>query len=325
MEAILAGGSGLATYSLRATTNSRPRPRRLRLARRQALTGFLFISPWVIGFILLKLAPILASLVLSFTDFNMLNPDATRFVGLANYAHIWRDQDAGFNLFSTISLAVFTVPLQLLVSLGLATLLNNERLRAKTMLRTLFFLPSIIPAIAIFSMWAGFLDPTTGWLNRLILQPLGLPLYPGPGSESGRNLLLSMLALWSIGPGFLIMLGAMQGVSRELYEAARVDGAGPLLRFFQVTVPCISPAIFFSLIINLIGIFGGVALLDRGTPFSGSLSQFDNFIYTVMFHDNQLGYAASLSWLFFIAMLAVTLILFRTSRRWVFYAEGETD
>ncbi len=315
----------MASYSLRATTLARARPRRLRLVRRQALVGFAFISPWLLGFLLLKLLPILASLVFSFTNFNMLNPDATRFVGLSNYARIWTDRDAWFSLFSTISLAIYVVPLQLLVSLALAALLNSQRLRAKTLLRTLFFVPSIIPAIAIFSMWTGFLDPTTGWLNRLVLQPLGLPLYPGPGSESGRNLLLSMLALWSIGPGFLIMLGAMQAVSRELYEAARVDGAGPLLRFFQVTLPCISPAIFFSLVINLIGIFGGVALLDRGTPFSGSMSFFDNYIYSVMFHDNQLGYAASLSWVFFITMLAVTLILFRTSRRWVFYAEGETD
>ncbi len=301
------------------------RQRRVQLAHRQALIGLAFISPWVIGFVLLKLLPILASLVLSFTDFNMLKPDETQLIGLANYARIWRDQDAGFSLFSTISLAIFTVPLQLLASLGLAALLNSERLRAKTLLRTLFFLPSIIPAIAIFSMWTGFLDPTTGWLNRLILQPLGLPLYPGPGSESGRNLLFAMLALWSIGPGFLIMLGAMQSISQELYEAARVDGAGPWLRFFAVTLPMISPAILFSLVINLIEIFGGVALLDRGTPFSGGLSFFDNYIYSVMFHDNQLGYAAGLAWVFFIAMLTVTLVLFRASRRWVFYAEGEMD
>jgi multiple sugar transport system permease protein len=218
-----------------------------------------------------------------------------------------------------------SVPLQLLIALGLAALLNSERLRGKTVLRTLFFLPSIIPGTAILFMWTGFLDPTTGWLNRLILQPLGLPPYPGPFSEAGFTLLSAIQVLWSIGPGFLIMLGAMQAVPQELYEAARVDGAGPLMRFINVTIPVISPAILFSLIISLIGVFGGVALLDRGNPFSGSSSPFDGYIYNVMFRGYALGYAASLSWVFFALMMGVTLVLFKTANRWVYYPEGEAD
>jgi multiple sugar transport system permease protein len=305
--------------------NPKSRPRHLSLARKQALAGLIFISPWVAGFLLLKLLPILASLVISFTNFNMLRPDETSFIGLDNFAHILRDQGVGFSFFSTLSQALLSVPLQLLASLGLAALLNHDRLRRKTLLRTLFFLPSIIPAAAIISMWLGFLDPTTGWFNRLALGPFRLPVFAGVRSEAALNLFLAISALWSIGPGLLIMLGAMQGVPQELYEAARVDGAGPMWRFIKITVPMISPAIFFSLVINLIGVFGGVALLDRGNPFSGSSSAFDGYIYQVMFHENQLGYAASLSWLFFIAMLIVTLVLFRTSNRWVFYAEGETD
>ncbi|HEX7586903.1 MAG TPA: sugar ABC transporter permease [Anaerolineae bacterium] len=302
-----------------------PRPRVSPLARKRALTGLIFISPWLFGLVLLKLLPILASLVLSFTDFNMLRPDETRFVGLVNYLQIFRDQEAGFNFFSTLAQALMSVPLQLFASLGLAALLNSERLEHKTLLRTLFFLPSIVPAAAIFSIWAGFLDPSTGWLNRLILQPLGWPTFLGIRSEAAANLFLTISALWSIGPGLLIMLGAMQGVPHELYEAARVDGAGPVWRFIRITVPMISPAIFFSLVIDLISVFGGVALLDRGNPFSGSASAFDGYIYQVMFHSNQLGYAASLAWLFFVLMLIVTLVLFRTSSRWVFYAEEEKE
>jgi multiple sugar transport system permease protein len=284
----------------------------------------MLISPWIIGFLLFKLAPILASLAFSFTDFNMLEPKGTQFSGLANYAHILRDQEAGFAFFSTLGLAVISMPLQLLVALGLAALLNSERLRGKTILRTLFFLPSIIPGTAILFMWTGFLDPTTGWLNRLILQPLGLPPYPGPFSEAGFTLLSAIQVLWSIGPGFLIMLGAMQAVPHELYEAARVDGAGPLMRFFNVTIPVISPAILFSLIISLIGVFGGVALLDRGNPFTGSSSAFDGYIYNVMFRGYDLGYAASLAWVFFALMMGVTLVLFKTANRWVYYPEGES-
>lgn len=294
----------------------------LRMRRRQALTGLLYVSPWLIGFLLLKLVPITGSLVFSFTNFNMLEPEAARFVGLANYGRILRDQAAGFYLFSTLGFALMVVPVQLLVSLGLASLLNNKRLKGKSLHRALVFLPSVIPGAAIGFVWFGFLDPINGWLNRLILEPLGLPPYPGPFSESAYNFYLLMTVLWSIGPGVLIMLGAMQGVSEELYEAARVDGAGPMLRFLRVTVPVISPAIFFSLVINLVSVFGGAALLDRGSAFSGGgQSAFDYYIYVIMFQRHQLGYAASLSWLIFIVMLATTIVLFSSARRWVYYPE----
>lgn len=286
------------------------------------MTGLLFISPWLIGFLLLKLVPIASSLAFSFTDFDMLEPEATRFVGLANYGRIFRDEGAGFSLFSTLGFALIAVPLQLLVSLGLAALLNAKRLVGKGLHRALVFLPSVIPGAAITFVWFGFLDPTTGWLNRLFLEPLGLPPYPGPISESGYNFYLLITALWSIGPGVLIMLGAMQGVSRELYEAARVDGAGPMLRFLRITVPVISPAIFFSLVINLVSVFGGAVLLDRGSSFSGGgQSAFDFYIYWVMFREHQLGYAASLSWLMFLMMLVTTIGLFATARYWVYYPE----
>lgn len=293
-----------------------------RMRRRQALTGLLYVSPWLIGFLLLKLVPIMGSLAFSFTNFDMLEPEATRFVGLANYGRIFLDGAAGFTLFSTLGFALMVVPLQLLASLGLASLLNSKRLVGKGLHRALIFLPSVIPGAAILFVWFGFLDPMNGWLNRLILGPLGLPPYPGAFSESGYNFYLLMTALWSIGPGVLIMLGAMQGVSDELYEAARVDGAGPLLRFLRITVPVISPAIFFSLVINLTSVFGGAVLLDRGSSFSGGgQSAFDYYIYEVMFQHHQLGYAASLSWLIFIVMLVTTIGLFASARHWVYYPE----
>ncbi len=304
---------------------ARTRPARLTRRARRGLTGLLLASPWLIGFLLLKLAPIVAALGFSFTNFYMLDPDKTKFVGLANYARLLGDQAVGAAFFATVALAIQAVPVQLAVSLGLAVLLNHERLRNKMWLRSLYFLPSIIPATAILFMWQGFLDPNAGWLNRLVLQPLGLAPYPGPFTAAGFNLLQMMLGLWSIGPGMLIMLGAMQGVPRELYEAARVDGAGPVMRFASITLPMISPAILFSLVINLISVFGGVAMLDRGNPFSGSASPFDGYIYEVMFRHYELGYASSLAWVFFIAMLAVTLLIFRWARSWVFYADGEAS
>jgi multiple sugar transport system permease protein len=299
------------------------KPRRFRLRYDKTL-GLLLISPWLIGFLLFKLLPILASLGLSFTDFYMLEPGETQFIGFDNYIRIFQDSPIGFLLVATLSAAITTIPLQMIASVLLAALLNNSRLKGSVLLRTLFFFPSIIPVIAITFMWFGFADPATGWLNRFILQPLGILGLEEIFSDAAFTLLFTISALWSIGPGMLIMLGAMQGISQEIIEAARVDGAGPAVRFFMITLPMISPAIFFALIINLIAIFGGVILLDRGSPFrGGGSSPFDGYISRWIFDEWQLGYAASLSWVFFVLVIVVILALFSSSRRWVFYPDRE--
>jgi len=287
------------------------------------LTGLLLISPWLIGLVLFKLLPILASLGISFTNFYMLTPAETAFVALDNYFQIFRDQAAGYVLFETIGMALFTVPIQLGASIILAALLSSPRLKAKTALRTLFFLPSIIPSVAVFFMWIGFVNPSTGWLNRLILEPLGLTGFNNVYSEGAIAMLFAFSSLWSIGPGMLIVLGAMMSLPPEIQEAARVDGAGPLTRFFSITLPLVSPALFFALIINLISAFGGVVLLDRGNVYSGSISPYDGYVSDVMFRQFQLGYASSLSWLFFILMMILVVVLFSTSRRWVYYPDRE--
>jgi multiple sugar transport system permease protein len=203
--------------------------------------GVLLISPWLIGLVLFKLLPILASLAISFTNFNMLTPGETRFIALDNYVRLVQDEEVGYVAFQTIALALSTIPLQIVASLGLAAILNSRRLVWPGFLRTMFFVPSIIPSIAILFMWVGFLDPNTGWLNRFILQPLGLMGAGGIYSDAARRLILSLNSLWAIGPGMLIMLGAMQSVPREIEESARVDGAGPFYRLFAITLPMISP------------------------------------------------------------------------------------
>ena len=210
-----------------------------------------------------------------------------------------------------------------MASIILAALLNSPRLKARTALRTLFFLPSIIPSVAILFMWFGFIDPTTGWLNRLILEPLGLTGFNDVYSEGAISLLFAISSLWSIGPGMLIMLAALQSIAPEVHEASRVDGAGPFTRFFSITLPLISPAIFFALIINMISVFGGVILLDRGNVFSGSVSPVDGYISFMMFNKMELGYASSLAWIFFILVMVIVMILFSTSRRWVYFPDQE--
>jgi multiple sugar transport system permease protein len=299
----------------------RARPRfRLRYDKTM---GLLLISPWLIGLLIFKLLPILASLALSFTDFYMLEPGETKFIGLENYGRLFQDEAVGFLLFSTLSMALTTVPLQMVASIGLAALLSSPRLKASTPFRTLFFLPSIIPSITIAIMWRGFLSPNNGWLSRLLLGPLGLEGFNNLFSDAAVTLLITISSLWSMGPGVLIILGAMRGISSEIMEAARVDGAGPLVRFFRITLPLVSPAVFFSLIINLIAVFGGVILLDRGNIFSGSSSPFDGYITYIMFDEWDLGYAASLAWFFFIVVMVAVLGLFVSSRRWVYFPDRD--
>jgi ABC-type sugar transport system permease subunit len=294
-----------------------------RMARRQAMLGLLFVSPWIIGFVIFKLLPILASLAFSFTNFHAMERESIQFIGLDNYWRLLSDNQAGFSLFSTLSFGLRVIPAQLGVALLFAAFLSSPRVRAKRLLRSLIFLPSIIPGTAVFVVAFGFIDPSTGWLNRLILEPLGLRAFEGPNSEAGYYFILTLIALWTIGPTFMIMLAAMRGIPHELYEAARVDGAGPINRFANVTLPMVSPAIFFSLIISLVSIFGGAALLDQGTTFSGGISAYDNYISAMIFSEFEIGYAAALAWAFFLLMIAVIVVLFRTARYWVYYPEGE--
>ncbi len=289
------------------------------LRRTEGLVGLLFLAPWILGFILLKLLPILAALVFSFTDFYMLTPGETHFVGLENYLRFFSDLGAGASLAGSVGYFAFTVPLEVLAALVLAAIFSSDRLRGKAILRPLFFMPSIIPAGAILFIYFGFVDPRSGWLNRLVMEPLGLP----PAAGVSFAFLLVLMALWSIGPGFLIMYGAMQSIPREIIEAARVDGAGPLTRFLTITLPMISPAIFFALVINLTSAFGGTVLLDRGYLFSQSLSPMEGYINSVMFTDFELGYAAALAWIMFAVTMTITITLFRSANRWVYFPEEE--
>jgi len=294
-----------------------PKPNKhLSLRKYEATIGFLFLLPWLLGFLFFKLVPILAALGFSFTNFKMLDPEATRFIGLANYVTFFKDSSAGASLFGSISYFLLSVPLEMVIALFLAAVFTSERLRGKRIMRTLFFMPSIIPAIAIFIIISGLIDPNTGWITRLFHLSQSTPLY---------TLFPVILSLWTIGPGFLIMLGAMQAVPKELYEAARVDGAGPINRFVSITIPMSSPAIFFSLVINMISAFGGVALLDRGLSYSQSLSPMEAYITYQMFSFSNLGYASALAWIMFILVMVITVILFRTSRYWVHFPEERSE
>ena len=309
------------TVMRRAPRNHAPQKlKKLSLRKYSARVGFLLILPWILGFALLKAFPILAALWYSFTNFHMLQPDQIQFIGLQNYLAFFNDPRAINSLIRSLNYFITTVPIEMIAALLLAAVFASERLRAKRILRTLFFMPSIIPAVAISIIVSGLLNRDSGWINELILKPLNLQ------NSLGRNAFPIVLALWTIGPGFLIMLSAMLNVPREIYEAARVDGAGPLATFVLITLPMISPAVFFSLVINMISSFGGVALLDRGLPYSRSLSPMETYISNQLFSGSyNLGYASALAWVMFIVVMLITLVLFFSTRFWVHFPEEDDN
>ena len=290
------------------------------LMRRSAMIGLIFASPWILGFILLKVIPILAALGFSLTNFQMLTPELTQFIGLKNYIDILHDSAAGASLFGSIRNFLFIVPLQMVSALSLAVLISSARLRNQNIVRTLLFLPSVIPAFAVSAITVGLTDPYSGWLNRLILEPLKLP------SSNLREIFPFILAMWSIGPTFIIMLSAIQSIPTDIIEAARVDGAGPIIRLFSIVLPMISPAIFFSLVINMTNAFGGVVLLDRGLPFNRSLSPMEGYITAQVFSGGRLGYASALAWVMLIVIMTLVFVLFRSARYWVYFPkEGDNE
>jgi multiple sugar transport system permease protein len=299
------------------------RPRSSHVARWKRIWGLILIAPWVIGLLIFKLIPIFASLVLSLTDFYLLEPKAFQFIGLRNYVGVFTDGTTWLVLLRTITLALMIIPVQTGAAILLAAILSNQRLRMKNLLRMLFFLPSIIPATAAVYMWQGFVNPNTGWLNRLILGPIGLAGWNHLYARGEAQSLFIVSSLWAIGPGFLIIMGAMQGIPPEVLEAAKVDGANRLRRFVSITLPMVSPAVFFTLVINLTTVFGGAILLDRGHNLNTNTSSYDGYVYYVLFRLFKLGYATSVAWVFFLFIMALVLILFFSSKYWVYFPDQE--
>jgi oligogalacturonide transport system permease protein len=254
---------------------------------------------------------------------DLLEPFHYQFIGIKNYIVLFNDPRLGVAFLGTLKSALVLIPLQVLAAVVLASVLSSPKLHSRNTLRMLFFLPSIIAAFPAYLMWSGFTDPHSGWLYPLFLNPLGLAKFVD-FLGIGINPLVKLLStLWSIGPGFLIMMGAMQGIPPDIYEAAWVDGASRLRNFFSITIPLISQAIFFTLILNLTTLFGGAIMIDAGYAFKTDLSSVDAFLYDLLFYSFHLGSAASLAWIFFIVMLVVVLVLFTTSKRWVYFPDRE--
>ncbi len=293
--------------------------------RRESTTGLLFVAPFIVGFVLFSAIPMIASFVLSLTDFDPREPDEIRFIGLANYLRMLEDPAILQSLYVTVRFAIMVVPLTLAASLGVAMLVNSRLLAGRNVFRTLFYLPMQIPIVASTLVWMGVLHATTGWLN-LSLRAVGIegpawlqdPTWVGPA--------LALMGLWGIGNMMLIFLAGLQGVPSELYDAARVDGAGPWASFRHVTLPQISPVIFYNLVISLIAAFqyftqAYVVSNGRGDP-DGATLFYNLQLYRQAFPFFNMGYASAMAWVLVVIVLAITVLLFRTSGRWVFEGGG---
>jgi multiple sugar transport system permease protein len=308
-----------------------PPQRRMSLARRETLWGLAFLSPWLFGLVVFTALPIIASLALSFTNFNILHPEDLRFVGLDNYARMWSELlnngAVGSSLGVTARFALMSVPLLIGLALGLALLLNQKLLAGKPVFRTLFFMPVQIPLVASTIVWQGFLNGSTGWLAQ-ILHGLSLPSPDWFSDPAWALQGLVLLGIWGVGNMMLIFLAGLQGVPTELYEAVKVDGGGAWARFRHVTIPMISPVLFYNILISIIGVsqyFTQAYVIDplgRGNP-GGSTFFYNMNLYKEGWTYNNMGYASALAWLMMVIVVIAALVLFRTSARWVFYAGGE--
>lgn len=287
------------------------------LLHREALDGWLYASPWIIGFFLFTLGPIVASFVLAFMKWDLVNPP--RWIGLDNYLRMFNDSVFWSSLKVTAIYSCFGVPLNLFGSLILA-LLCNQKLRGIEIFRTIYYLPSVVSGVAIGLLWKWLFDPTFGLINYL----LSLVGIEGPmwlASETWALPALIVMGLWGVGGGMVIFLAGLQGIPLELYEAAELDGANRWNKFWQITIPMLSPVIFFNLIMGIISSFQTFTyayVMTGGGPNNATLFYVLNLYYNAFLYL-RMGYASALAWFLFLVILTLTGLVFKSSPMWVYY------
>jgi multiple sugar transport system permease protein len=291
--------------------------------RRESLTFYIVIAPWLIGFVVFTVGPILYSFYISFTDWNMLRDPTV--IGLDNYRELFDDPDVGHSLWVTTKYTVVSVPLRLAVALFLAVLLN-EATRLVGFFRTAFYLPGVVASVAVAVLWQWLLNPRFGPFNQF----LSLFGIQGPAWFSDPHWALwglVIMSAWGVGGEMLIFLAGLKGIPSLLYEAAEIDGAGRIQRFLRITLPMLSPTIFFNLVMSVIGSFqtfdsafviSTARAGTAGSPLKSTLFYMLH-LYESAFTYLNMGYAAAMAWALFVLVVAVTYVINRSSRRWVFY------
>ena len=304
--------------------------RRSRLGRRNQLVAWAFLSPWAVGFLAFVLGPMLVSLAVSFTDYPILHPSATRYVGLGNYRTALHDHVLAHSLAVTILFTVLAVPADLAVGLILA-LVMNMKARGVAVFRTIFFLPIMIAgtgggSVAVAVLWGFVFQPRLGLLNA-VLRLVHLPPQLWVASTKEVVPSLALMSLWGVGRSMLVYLAGLQALPQEVLLAAQVDGAGPWRRFWQVVLPLLTPMVLFNLVLDLIGAlqtFTQTYVITQGGPHNASLFYLI-YLYQNAFTYLKMGYASALAWILFAFTLVVSLLIFRSARRWVFYGANAAE
>ena len=288
-------------------------------SRKKENMGYLYIAPWLIGFVVLTLYPFVVSFGYSFTNYDMFKMD---FVGIRNYANIFQnDKTALSSLGKTLFYTAVSVPLKLFVALMVALMLNKIR-RGRTLFYTIFYLPSILgSSVALAILWK-YLFKKDGLVN-LLLGAIGIQGENWLGNPSLALPVMMLLPLWQMGAPMVLFLAALKNVPQDLIEAAKIDGAKKVRIFFKITLPMISPIIFFNVImqtIEIIHIFTPAYLITKGGPIKQTYL-YSLYLYDTAFRDMKVGYASALSWILFLIIITFTLVFFSLSGKWVYYSD----
>ncbi|HVU14977.1 MAG TPA: sugar ABC transporter permease [Phototrophicaceae bacterium] len=287
------------------------------LARREAFTFYVLIAPWLAGFLVFLAWPMVRSLYLSFTDYSLLAPPV--WVGIQNYQRIFSDPDFWQSLKVTFEFALGSVPGGTIIALGIAMVLA-QKLRGINFWRTIFFLPSILSSIAVAILWLYVFRPQDGLLN-IVLSWFGIQGPDWVTSETWALPALIIMSWWTVGGQMVIYLAGLKGIPDTYYEAAEIDGANAWAKFRFVTIPMLSPTIFFNVILGIIGalqVFDIGWVMTQGGPNKATLFYMIN-LYQRAFSYVEMGYASALAWILFIIIMAITLLVIRSSAAWVYY------
>ena len=282
------------------------------------LEGFLFTLPWSIGFLVLVLGPMIASLYLSLTAYVVVQPP--KWIGLSNYSEALHDSFVPHSLWVTTLWAVGSVPINLLLGLALALLLN-QKVKAMAFWRTAYYLPAVVSGVAVALLWQWMFDVRFGVINYLLKVVFGVQ---GPNWLRDPKWALSsfiIMSLWTVGGSMLINLAGLQGIPTTLYEAAEIDGAGSWRKFWHVTIPMMSPVILFNLVIGIINAlqsFTYFYIMTRGGPDNATLT-FMLYLYRTAFEYSRMGYGCALAWILFAYLGILTILVFKWSSGWVYY------
>jgi multiple sugar transport system permease protein len=293
-------------------------PRRFSVKISEALTGYLFISPWIVGFTVFTLGPFIASLALSFMEWNLIK--SPEFIGFDNYTALFNDPLFWQSLKVTTVYALGRVPLGIIVGLA-AALLLNQKVKFVGLWRVVYYMPVVLPPIAVSLLWMWIFNPDYGILNG-ILWLFGIRGPAWLQDEATVLPSLMMMAVWGMmGRYMIVYLSGLQSIAQEMYEAANIDGANAIQKFFKITIPMMTPIIFFNLVMGMMDsfkLFTQAFVMTGGGPRYASLF-YVYYLFQHAFQRFHMGYASAMAWVFFLIIMAFTLLVFRSSKAWVYY------